>query len=79
MIFAPIFPIDTKSQELVDFCVHFISVAGFVEVYEMKLEELQRPTIAYEATEQLYVGLFGRRRYSDREVFYNVLSRYRAG
>ena len=77
MIAIPLFPLDAKSKAIVDFCVHLLSVEGFMELYEDNLKKYGWPGVAYEATETTYYHMFSRRRYADRETFYNALSRYK--
>jgi hypothetical protein len=77
MLAVPVFPLDTKSLELVEFCLLFRTTEGFIAVFEQKLKEFggkrKHKGPAYEATEHLYAQLFsGQRRFKDREVFYNA-------
>ncbi|MVM34403.1 hypothetical protein GO755_30505 [Spirosoma sp. HMF4905] len=81
MICIPILPLDTTARELVDFCLSFQTVAGFIQVFEEKWQQLggekQYMGAAYESTEQLYTSLLNRgRRFKDREVFYSARSRH---
>ncbi|GAB3550207.1 hypothetical protein [Spirosoma fluminis] len=74
----PVFPLDAAARELVDFCLYFQTVAGFMAVYEDNLKEYDnQPGVAYEATETQYFQLFSRRRYADRESFFNAKAQFR--
>ncbi len=81
----PPLPLDIDARNLVDFCLHFRQVEGFVDVYEAELLKLQAnrtkrglKTAAYEATEQLYCQYFNiGRRFSDRESFFVQLSKHK--
>lgn len=80
MIAIPVLPLETSAKELVDFCLSFRTVQGFIEVFEQKWQEFDCAEnlmgAAYEATEMLYNQLFGQRRYKDREVFYSARCRH---
>lgn len=80
MISVPVFPLSTSAKEVLDFCLTFQKLAGFIEVFEQKWRDLggqvDQMGAAYEATEMVHNQLFGHRRYKDREVFYNARSRH---
>lgn len=83
MLTKPKLPLETSAKELVEFCIAFRTVAGFVAVFEQTWEEEFNSVeklkgSAYEKTEALYSQLFGARRYADREVFYSARCRFYA-
>ena len=71
---VPILPLDTNARALVDFCLYFLTLEGFMALYEDNLASYGKPGVAYEATEITHLQLFCRRRYADRESFYNARS-----
>lgn len=83
MLVVPALPLESSAKEILDFCLTFRTVAGFIEVFEQYWQDEfnsveQFKGVAYEKTEILHNHLFGRRKYKDREVFYSARSRYYA-
>ena len=81
----PPLPLNTETRDLVDFCLSFRTVAGFIAVYDEQYSLIQARSrkkrglkaAAYEATEQLYGQYLNiGRRFADKENFFNERSRF---
>lgn len=75
-----------QCRQAIDFCLYFDTEAGFIAVYEEKLDEKKMTMglikgvkmAAYEATEALYCEMLNRgRKFSDYESFRASLSRFK--
>ncbi len=82
----PALPLPKQAQELVDFCLHFRTVAGFCEQFDRNYATIKHTsqkkrglrTAAYDLTEQQYQQLFNSgRRYNDRDTFFVAYARHK--
>lgn len=74
---VPAFPLDSQARDVIDFCLYFLTVDGFMQIYDDNLVTYGKPGTAYEATEATHLQLFRRRRYVDRESFYNARAQHK--
>ena len=82
----PALPLPPDARALVDYCLDFREISGFVAVYQYHYVQIKysnrkkrgMKAAAYEATEQLYVQLLNRgRRFPDVENFRWALSKFK--